>query len=215
MGGRHEFLADLLVQAVGLVASLAGIVAMLSVTAPWADGAVLAAGLIYGATLVAMFVCSILNTTVSHPKRRIIVRLLDHSMIYLLIAGTYTPFCLLAMGGRQGALLLVGVWAGAAIGVIARTLLHRRVERAMITFYLVLGWSGLISLAGLIHRLTAPVVVLLVVGGLLYTIGAPIHRWSHLRYHSAIWHGCVVAAAGCHYSAILLVMSAFHRPLLG
>jgi hemolysin III len=210
MGRQYEELIDLVIQGAGLAASVVGVGALAYLTIRWADGAATAAALAYGSTLIAMFVCSILNTTMRHPEGRSLVRLLDHSVIYLLIAGTYTPFCLLVIGGVRGYSLLIGVWLAAALGVLIRVLFHRRMKSAVITLYVLVGWSGMIHIDLIVQRLTAAPLILLGLGGLLYTLGAPLHRWARLRYHSAIWHGCVVAAAGCHYVAILLIVSALH-----
>ncbi len=206
MGGRRELLADVVVQGAGLVASIIGVGILVYLTMTWADDVAMTAALTYGVTLIAMFFCSLLNATVPHP----LVRLIDHSVIYLLIAGTYTPFCLLVIGGDRGITLLIGVWLAAVLGVVIRVLSHRRLKSAMITLYVLMGWCGLIHLDVILQRLHVGALVLLAVGGVLYTVGAPLHRWSRLRYHSAIWHGCVLAAAACHYSAIVLILSAFH-----
>lgn len=210
MPGRREMLVDVAIQGGGLAASLIGIGALVTLTVLWADGTAMAAVLTYGIALIAMFVSSILNATVRHPGRQSLVRLLDHAVIYLLIAGTYTPFCLLAIGGSRGVHLLIGIWLAAALGVLVRVLLHRRLKGAIITLYILVGWSGLIHIDVILHRLTATALTLLALGGLLYTAGAPIHRWSRLRYHSAIWHTCVLAAAACHYSAVLLILQSVH-----
>lgn len=206
MSGRHELVADVVVQGAGLVASVIGVGILVYLTMTWADDVAVAAALTYGLTLVAMFICSLLNATVRHP----VVRLVDHSVIYLLIAGTYTPFCLLVIGGERGHTLLIGVWLAAVLGVVIRVLSRRRLQSAMITLYVLMGWCGLIHIDVILQRLHLGALVLLAVGGVLYTVGAPLHRWSGLRYHSAIWHGCVLAAAACHYSAIVLILSAFH-----
>ncbi len=210
MAAREEELADIVIQGVGLTASVIGVGALIYLTVAWADNMAAAAASTYGATLIAMFACSILNATVRHPGRRSLVRVLDHSVIYFLIAGTYTPFCLLAIGGPRGLSLLLGVWFAACLGVAIRILFHRRLKSAVITLYVLLGWSGLIHLDLILQRVTGTALMLLGLGGVLYTIGAPIHRWSSLRYHSAIWHSFVVLAAGCHYGAILLILTAFH-----
>ena len=210
MAARQEEIADIAIQALGLTASIIGVGALIYLTVTWTDSMATAAALTYGATLIAMFACSILNATVRHPVRRSMVRLLDHSVIYFLIAGTYTPFCLLAIGGPRGADLLLGVWVAACLGVLIRILSHRRLKSAVITLYVLLGWSGLIHLDLILQRVTGTALMLLALGGVLYTIGAPIHRWSGLRYHSAIWHTCVLAAAACHYGAILLILTTFH-----
>lgn len=206
MSGRYELVADVVVQVAGLAASLVGVAILAYLTIVQADGIAVAAALTYGVTLIAMFICSLLNATVRHPM----VRLIDHSAIYLLIAGTYTPFCLLVIGGDRGLTLLVGVWAAAVLGVVIRVLSHKKMQSAIITLYVLMGWCGLIHIDVIVQRLHAGALALLAIGGVLYTVGAPLHRWSGLRYHSAIWHGCVLAAAACHYSAIVLILSSFN-----
>ncbi|MDR3436896.1 PAQR family membrane homeostasis protein TrhA [Telmatospirillum sp.] len=206
MVSRYELVADVSVQGAGLAASVVGVGVLTYLTVAWADGIAMAAVLTYGITLIAMFVSSLLNATVRHP----LVRLIDHAVIYLLIAGTYTPVCLMVIGGERGVTLLIGVWLAALLGVVIRVLSHRRLKSAIITLYVLMGWCGLIHIDVILQRLHIGALVLLAVGGILYTFGAPLHRWSGLRFHSAIWHGCVLAAAACHYSAILLILSAFH-----
>lgn len=206
MVSRIEHVADVAVQGAGLAASVVGVGVLTYLAATWTDSVATAAVLTYGLTLVAMFIASILNATLRHP----VVRLVDHAVIYLLIAGTYTPFCLLVIGGDRGTGLLIGVWLAAVTGVAARILLHRRLKGAVITLYVLMGWCGLIHIDVIFQRLQWGALVLMGVGGLLYTLGAPLHRLSKLKYHSAIWHGCVLAAAACHYSAIVLILAAVH-----
>lgn len=203
---HKELMADVIVQAAGLAASVVGVVALVQVTITSADEMSTVAVATYGITLIAMFVSSLLNALFRHP----VVRLVDHSVIYLLIAGTYTPFCLLVIGGDRGMTLLIGVWIAALLGVTLRIILNQRLKSAVITLYVLLGWCGVIHLDVIYRRLTVTALILMGVGGLIYTMGAPLHRLYKLRYHSALWHGCVVAAAGCHYAAIMLILYSFH-----
>lgn len=207
----RDELIDVSVQGAGLTASLVGVGAMLDRAAMSGRPEALGAGLIYGLTLIAMFTFSLLNTVVRDPRRQAVIRLLDHSFIYCLIAGTYTPFCLLVLGGETGMRLLVIMWLAAALGVVLRVALHKRFRNALITLYVLMGWSGIIHADIIATRLTTAGLVLLVAGGLLYTLPAPLHRFTRLRYHSAIWHGCVLAGAACHYAMVLLM---FDLPVL-
>jgi len=196
---------DIAVQGAGLGASLVGIGAMLDRAAASGRPEALGASLIYGFTLVAMFTFSLLNTVVRDPKRQAVIRLLDHSFIYCLIAGTYTPFCLLVLGGTAGWRLLIIMWLLAGLGVLLRVAVHKRFQNALITLYVVMGWSGVVHVDLIATRMTTAGLVLLFTGGLLYTLPAPLHRFTRLKYHSAIWHGCVVAASACHYAMVLLM----------
>jgi hemolysin III len=203
---------DIAIQGSGLVASLIGVGAMLDRAAFLGRPEAVGASLIYGLTLVAMFTFSLLNTVVRDPKRQAVIRLLDHSFIYCLIAGTYTPFCLLVLGGDMGWHLLVIMWLAAILGVVLRISLHSRYQHALITLYVAMGWSGVVHADLVASRMTTAGLVLLIAGGLLYTLPAPLHRFTRLPYHSAIWHGCVLAAAACHYAMVLLM---FDLPVFG
>jgi hemolysin III len=215
MSEQRDVMIDSVVQGAGLLASLVGVVVMVGKAAQSGQDAAVGASLVYGLTLVAMFLFSLMNTLVQDPKRQAVIRLLDHSFIYCLIAGTYTPFCLLVIGGRQGLQLLLIMWLAAALGVVLRVALHRRYQHALITLYVLMGWSGMIHADLIATRMTTAGLVLLLAGGLLYTIGAPLHRFSRLRYHSAIWHGCVLAASACHYAMMILILNEFSGGQLG
>jgi len=203
---------DIAIQGAGLGASLVGVGAMLDRAAASGRPEAIGASLIYGLTLVAMFTFSLLNTVVRDPKRQSVIRLLDHAFIYCLIAGTYTPFCLLVLGGETGWRLLGIMWLAAALGILLRIALHKRFQSALITLYVAMGWSGVVHVDVIASRLTTAGLVLLLAGGLLYTLPAPLHRFTRLRYHSAIWHGCVLAGAACHYAMVLLM---FDLPVFG
>ena len=202
---------DIGVQAAGIAASLVGVGAMLDRAASTGRPEALGASLIYGLTLVAMFTFSLLNTVVRDPRRQAVIRLLDHSFIYCLIAGTYTPFCLLVLGGETGWRLLVIMWLAAGLGVVLRVALHKRFQHALITLYVAMGWAGVVHADVIANRLSTAGIVLLIAGAVLYTVPAPLHRFTRLKYHSAIWHGCVFAAAACHYAMVLLM---FDLPVL-
>jgi hemolysin III len=203
----RDKMIDIAVQGGGLVASLVGVGAMLDRAAASGRPEALGASLIYGLTLVAMFTFSLLNTVIRDPRRQAVIRLLDHSFIYCLIAGTYTPFCLLVLGGETGFRLLVIMWLAAILGVVLRIVLHKRFQHALITLYVAMGWSGAVHADLITTRMTTAGLVLLIAGALLYTLPAPLHRFTRLRYHSAIWHSCVVAAAACHYAMVLLMFN--------
>lgn len=197
---------DIAIQGGGLAASLIGVGAMLDRASFLGRPEAVGASLIYGLTLVAMFTFSLLNTVVRDPRHQAVIRLLDHSFIYCLIAGTYTPFCLLVLGGETGWHLLIIMWLAALLGVVLRIALHNRFQHALITLYVAMGWSGVVHADLVASRMTTAGLVLLIAGGLLYTLPAPLHRFTRLKYHSAIWHGCVLAAAACHYAMVLLML---------
>jgi hemolysin III len=202
-----EYKVDIAVQSTGLAASLVGIGYQLWQAAGHCSPTAVAAVAVYGTTLIAMFVCSIQNARATATPNKHRWLMLDHAAIFMLIAGTYTPFCILVIGGREGWILLAGVWVAALLGAISRVLLRRRMQTAIISLYVGLGWCGAVQFDAIFQRLPALGLALLGVGGIIYTLASPLHRYSRLRYHSALWHGCVVAASFCHWGAILVALN--------
>jgi hemolysin III len=139
------------------------------------------------------------------------MRRLDHSMIFVLIAGTYTPFCLLVLQGTLATAVLVAVWTGAALGVATK---YYRVDLHVLSgfMYVGLGWLVVVSLPALLRGLDMPETVLVVVGGLLYSIGALAlatnrpNPWPHTFGYHEVWHAATIAAAACQYCSVLLVV---------
>jgi hemolysin III len=167
---------------------------------------------VYAACLTVCFgVSAAYHRLALSPAARRRLRRLDHSLIFMLIAGTYTPVCLLALPRRWGIPLLVVVWAGAACGV---TLKNVRGVEAANGLYLVLGWAALVASPAVIRHLSTTALALMITGGLAYTIGAVVlfrkrpDPWpTHFGYHE-IWHACTVAASGCHFAMIFLLVAA-------
>ncbi|MDJ0389160.1 hemolysin III family protein [Roseomonas sp. E05] len=188
---------------VGLTAALVACV-VLAAAVPWSagPGPVIAFGL-YAAGLLAMLGCSALYNLARETRWRTLLRRLDHSAIFAMIAGTYTPVAWIGIGGLWGWGLLGAVWTGAAGGAALKMAAPARFERASILAYLALGWAGIVALRPLIEALPLRDLLLLAGGGLLYTLGVALHLMTGLRFHNALWHGFVVAAAACHYAVIL------------
>ena len=157
---------------------------------------------------MAMLACSALYNLTPEGARKRLFRRLDHAAIFLMIAGTYTPFALVAVGGSLGTGLLALVWTAAAGGAAAELLRLRRHDGLSVAAYLLLGWSVLPALGPLSAALSPAGLALLVAGGVLYSVGVVFHLWTRLPYHNAVWHGFVLAAAACHYAAVLRALAA-------
>jgi hemolysin III len=155
-----------------------------------------------------MLGCSAVYHINADSPRRERLRRLDHAAIALMIAGTYTPFTVLKLSGAWSTLMTAGIWTIAGAGIAVKLLESRRLERASLVFYLALGWVGLIALHPLAAVLDVETLVLLGVGGMLYTLGVVFYLWRSLPFQTAIWHGFVLSAAGCHYAAVLHALSA-------
>ena len=204
-----ERIADGCVHIIGVTASLIALTALLIIGA---QSQVLLWGVsltIYGLALVAMFICSAgynLSLPV-RPKLKEVFRRLDHAAIFLMIAGTYTPFILIKMQTPWGFALLAVVWTMAAIGIAIKLFLPRFLDGLSTALYLVQGWAVLAAWEPLMSALPGTVLTLLMVGGVLYTIGVVFHLWERLPYQNAIWHGFVLSAASCHFAAVMSVVS--------
>jgi hemolysin III len=157
---------------------------------------------IYGATLIALYSASTIYHAVQHPPAKRILRIIDHSAIYLLIAGTYTPFTLVNLRGAWGWTLLGLVWTIALFGV-AWKLVH--VERYVVVstiIYIAMGWLAVIAVRPLFRAIPAAGIGWILAGGLFYTLGVVFFGLSRIRFSHAVWHLFVLAGSVCHYVAI-------------
>jgi hemolysin III len=198
---RLERIADACVHAAGITFSIAASAFLLAFAA-WELPAADVAGLIvYCIGLMGMFGASAAYNLASHGKLKEILRRLDHSAIFVMIAGSYTPFAIV-LGGGTGAALLATVWAIAVFGVSLKIGCPHRYGKLSILLYLVQGWLVVFALQGLAAALPSHAMWPLVIGGIIYTAGVPFHMWERLRYHNAIWHLFVLGGAACQFFAV-------------
>lgn len=200
---RAELIADGAIHAVGLVAGPTGVGVLLWLAALRQDALVIFACALYGAGLVTMLGLSAAYHLVRRQPLKAVLRRLDHAAIFVMIAGSYTPFALVRMAAPWGSLLFAGVWAIALLGIAIKLRCGCRYEGWGIALYLSLGWIMLVATAPLLDAISASGAALLGVGALLYTVGLAFHLNTRLPFHNAIWHGLVLVAAACHYSVIL------------
>ena len=198
-----ERLIDGAVHVLGVIMSVVAIAVLLHIVIPSGDAVLISAATMYSVGLVAMFSLSATYNLTIDRKWKEAVRRYDHAAIFIMIAGTYTPFALVGIGGSVGHDLLALVWLVAIIGVLLKMFWPRRFERASLLLYLALGWIGLVAVNSIIAALPISSLVLLGLGGILYTVGIMFHVWTRLPYHNAIWHTFVLVAAGCHYLSVL------------
>ncbi|MEO1330522.1 MAG: hemolysin III family protein [Pseudomonadota bacterium] len=196
-------MADAVVHGLGVAAGLVGLVVLIAVVAPRYDIATGASLWVYGFAMLTVFCFSAAYNLINDPTWTPRLRRLDRAAIYVKIAGTYTPFSAIAIGGGVGAGLLGAAWSIAAIGVPIALFASERLERLTVWLYLAQGWLLVFVLEPISAALPLEALVLLISGGLLYTAGVPFHLWERLPYHNAIWHGFVLAASVCMYAAIL------------
>lgn len=199
----RERVADGCVHAVGVTASLAATGTLLVAGAQMLPAASVASLAVYGIGLVAMFSFSAAYNLVSRPGPKALLRRLDHAAIFVMIAGTYTPLALIALGGAWGLGLLAAVWSVALLGLALNLFAPRLFRRVSIGLYLAQGWVALAALDPLVAQVSPQVLALIGIGGGLYTVGVIFHVWERLPYNNAIWHVFVLIAAAVHYAAIL------------
>jgi hemolysin III len=198
-----EEIASCAIHAVGIVLSIAGLAVLSACAAPAGDARHIASVGIYGATLILLYTASTLYHGIPIERVKPLLRQVDHAAIFLLIAGTYTPFTLITLHGPWGWSLFAIVWTVAIVGMY---LVMRRVERRgpVIALYVGLGWIGLIAIGPLVQNLPSGGLWLLFGGGVCYTLGVPFYLSKRLPFNHALWHLFVLVASILQFFAVLL-----------
>lgn len=196
-------LASSIIHGLGIVLSIAGLATLVGFAVRAGGVREVASVAVYGTTLILLYTASTLYHGVPIARAKPVLRLLDHAAIFLLIAGTYTPFTLLTLPGRWGAILFALVWTLALAGI---SLELRRVRNRvlMATLYVALGWIGLVAIGPLTEHLPAAGLWLLFGGGAAYTLGVPFYLWKRLPYSHALWHVFVLLGSVLQFFAVLL-----------
>jgi len=158
---------------------------------------------IFATTLILQYAFSTLYHSIQVPRAKSIMRVLDHSAIFLLIAGTYTPFMLVNLRGVWGWTLFAVVWSLALLGVLFQVSLLRRWQGISLSLYIGMGWVVVIAIKPMLDSVATGGLILLLSGGLAYTSGVIFYLWKSLRYHHAIWHGFVLLGSILHFFAVL------------
>ena len=197
-----EEVAHSISHGIGLLLSIAGLIWMLSISVSASDEWRILASCIYGASLIALFLSSTLYHSFHTSQHRHLLKLLDHCAIYLLIAGSYTPFLLVAMRTALGWWLFAAIWSLAIVGIITKLCFRHRYPRWSMASYLLMGWLVIIAGPQVIAATGNQCVAWLVAGGLAYTVGAAFYMRKTMRFNHAIWHAFVLLGAACHFLAV-------------
>jgi hemolysin III len=199
---RAELWADGIVHAVALVLAITGIIILAIYVGLQRNGIELSATIIYGIGLVSMLSFSFAYNMATHAQWKSVLRRLDHSGIYLMIAGTYTPLLTQLQDALTAWAMGIVVWAGAIAGITLKFALPRRFENGSVVIYLVLSWVAVLAIKPITDSLPVTASTLLLAGGALYSFGVVFYLWERLKYQRAIWHSFVMTAASCHFAAI-------------
>jgi len=206
--GRAEYtpgeeVANSVIHGAGAILAIAGLTALAASASVRGTAWHVVGCSIFGATLVLLYTVSTLYHSLTPSRAKDILRILDHSAIFLLIAGTYTPFTLVNFRGPWGFSLLGAVWTMAIFGIVLRVVLWRRSTAIFVGLYLLMGWLGVVPFNLVLNGVEPGGLLLLFLGGLAYTAGIGFFAWHRLPYHHAIWHVFVLTGSALHFFAIL------------
>jgi hemolysin III len=200
---EREELANVLTHGAGAVASLVGAAVLVSVAALWGDAWTVVGSAVFGATLVLLYTASTLYHAAHSPAVKARLKVLDHCAIYLLIAGSYTPFTLNGLRGGWGWSLFGVVWTLAVAGTVFKLFFTGRFPRLSTATYIAMGWLAVIAIVPMVQRLPAETLGWMVAGGVIYTAGTVFYHNRRIRYAHAIWHLFVIGGSACHFAAVL------------
>lgn len=200
----REELAHALTHGLGFVASVAGATIMIYGAATRGDVWHIVGCSVFAVSLVLVYASSTLYHGTKHPERKRLFQRLDHIAIYLLIAGTYTPFTLAKMPWPEGAILLALVWILAIAGIAFEFVQKSEERYGSLVLYNVMGWLIVLQMGPLLRSIESGGVTLLLLGGVTYSVGLIFYFWDRLPYNHAIWHGFVLGGSGLHFGSILL-----------
>lgn len=204
-----EEVANTLTHGFGLLLSVFGLGVLVYLASIYGDIWYIVSAVIYGLSLIALYAASTFYHGATSPELKEKLRLVDHCCIYLLIAGTYTPFTLITLRGSFGNGLFAVVWAFALVGIIIKIFLHNRIPAASVISYLVMGWIAIFAVQPLYNVLGFAPLIWIVAGGLIYTLGTIFYGLKSYKHHHAVWHLFVLGGSICHFIAIAVYIIPF------
>ena len=198
----RDEIASALTHGLGAVAALAGGAVLITLAAIHGDAWQLGASIVFGITLLLLYTASTLYHAIQHPVAKGRLKVFDHCAIYLLIAGTYTPFTLIGLRGPWGWGLFAAIWTLAVAGVVFKLFYTGRFKLLSTIIYIAMGWLVIVAIKPLLQSLDAWTLGWLLAGGVFYTLGTFFYHRESIRYSHAIWHLFVIAGSVCHFIAV-------------
>ena len=197
-----EEIANAVTHGIAALLSVVGLIAMLYVTVGSSDAVTITAAAVFGGSMIFLYTASTLYHAIPNLKAKRILQMLDHSAIYVMIAGSYTPFCLVTLEGMTGTILCIAVWTIAIAGVILQPILLKRAEWLNCLLYLLLGWCVVLVMKPLIAALPMAGLWLLASGGVVYSLGVIFYLWDRIPYNHAIWHLFVLGGTALQFFSV-------------
>lgn len=198
-----EEIANAVTHGIGAALSIAALVVLVVFAAIEGSAWSVAAVAVYGSTLLLVYLCSTLYHGIPHRRAKRVLQVLDHSTIFLLIAGTYTPIAVLGLSGGPDWLLLAAIWSLALFGIVLQVVRPNRDEPLRIALYIVMGWLGLAWGGPMVDGMGWGGAALILLGGVAYTGGIGFYAWHRLPFNHAVWHLFVIGGSAAHFFAIL------------
>ena len=197
-----EEIANCLTHGLGLILSVAGLGVLVTFAARRGDAWTVTGCAVFGASLVLLYGASTCYHALQAPRWKSVLRVCDHAAIFLLIAGSYTPFLLVSLRGPWGWSLFGVVWAIAVAGIVLKLFYTGRFRLLSTILYLFMGWIVLIAIKPLVEALPRSSLIMLFAGGAAYSVGTLFYMWKRLPYHHAVWHLFVLGGSVCHFFAV-------------
>jgi hemolysin III len=199
-----EEVANTVTHGFGLFLSIVGFVFLVVMASVKGDAWHIASSIVYGLSLVVLYAASTFYHGATSPRLKPVLQIVDHCCIYLLIAGSYTPFTLIVLRGSLGYSLFFFAWTFALVGILLKVFFGKRFPVVSVLSYLLMGWVGVFAVQPLLAALGFVPIALVVAGGISYSLGVIFFAWKRIRHHHAIWHVFVLAGSIFHYLAIAI-----------
>ena len=196
-----EELVNAITHGIGAILSVVALTLMIIVAN---NSIALTSAIVYGSSMILLFLASTLYHAITHTPTKQVMKILDHCAIYLLIAGTYTPFMLISLQDTWGYTLLSVVWVLAAIGIYFKIVFKHRFKKISLITYLGMGWLVIIAMPEMITKIASGGLALIASGGVAYTFGAVFYSIKKIPFNHAIWHVFVLVGSVCHFLAVYL-----------
>jgi len=202
----YEEILNSLTHFIGFVLSIIALVVLIRKSLGYSEISYIVGFSIYGASLILLYMASTLYHCVPKGKIKDKLKIFDHSAIYILIAGSYTPIALIVLKGRTGLILLITVWSIALFGVIFKLFFSKKFKILSTIMYLIMGWLVVFAIKPLIHNLNVISLSFLIAGGITYSLGTIFYLWKNLKFNHAIWHLFVLGGSICHFFSMYYIV---------